>query len=475
MQADKLKNALKQVAEQAGKFGQSVRLGVALDSGHMVLAVVSVPFGGTPAVQGIASFSADTLQREHIERFLLEHTAKNCPVAVALSGGRFFLNILTVPPADAQTTQTLMRFEIEKHVPLPLAEVRTGFQVVKSDAQEQRIAFAAIRPDDLEDSLQPLREAGLMPEIAIPAPYAIINALKPFRTEESFSLKTAIHRNAPHEPEPPIALRAPFSSGCWEMTVERGVCTTLRRCSGEPVDQVVLYNGSPLSPDLLAFAELPEAVAHHSAPELAAIGAALVSPESAGMKINMLDSDAASRSLSIASRFPQIACTVAITLLLVLAGYTWWVDTSALSSLEEAMSARKAELTAVEKNLASLKETEARIAALQDFRNNRLNTVGILAELSRTIPSDAWITALTYQPTIDPQKNDKRLLGELALAGYAKSSAKLIGAIEDSPIFEGTEFTGSITKTKQGEGFRIKTQLVRPAAPVPAQEAAPKP
>lgn len=112
------------------------------------------------------------------------------------------------------------------------------------------------------------------------------------------------------------------------------------------------------------------------------------------------------------------------------------------------------QLTDVKKQAESLQKIDREYDYLGDFINT-LNSIEkkfpsklpILAELSKTLAKDTWLT------NIKIDKND------MEISGYSKTASRLVPIIENSPYFSKTRFVGSITNRKEGEKFTIRTEL----------------
>jgi Tfp pilus assembly PilM family ATPase len=112
------------------------------------------------------------------------------------------------------------------------------------------------------------------------------------------------------------------------------------------------------------------------------------------------------------------------------------------------------QLTDVKKQAESLQKIDREYDYLGNFINT-LNSIEkkfpsklpILAELSKTLAKDTWLTNI---------KIDKN---NMEISGYSKTASRLVPIIENSPYFSKTRFVGSITNRKEGEKFTIRTEL----------------
>lgn len=112
------------------------------------------------------------------------------------------------------------------------------------------------------------------------------------------------------------------------------------------------------------------------------------------------------------------------------------------------------QLTEVKQQAESLLEIDREYDYLGGYINT-LNSIEkkfpsklpILAELSKTLSDDTWLTNI---------KIDKN---NMEISGYSKTASKLVPIIDNSPYFNKTKFVGSITNRKEGEKFTIQTEL----------------
>jgi Tfp pilus assembly protein PilN len=91
------------------------------------------------------------------------------------------------------------------------------------------------------------------------------------------------------------------------------------------------------------------------------------------------------------------------------------------------------------------------LSALESARDRRIQALPVLRELTETLPSGAWLQALTA----DRQG--------VELTGQADSASTLIPLLEASDRLERVEFTSPVTKTDNKEQFRIRAAWERPA------------
>jgi len=130
-----------------------------------------------------------------------------------------------------------------------------------------------------------------------------------------------------------------------------------------------------------------------------------------------------------------------------------------LANMEKAFVENEPKVMDLEKKIAEIARIEKRSAFLKEIKDNELS-LEILAELTRIIPDNSWISNLNFKGI--GMKDSKKSGGELTMNGFAESSSSLIPLLEDSPFFEKVEFVGPIKKTKEKEQFKLSAKIARP-------------
>ena len=130
-----------------------------------------------------------------------------------------------------------------------------------------------------------------------------------------------------------------------------------------------------------------------------------------------------------------------------------------LEELEEAIRKNDPGVKVIEQLTNEVKLIETRSDFLHNITEGEF-TLEIIAELTKILPKEAWITNLDYEGT--DLKNKKQSGGEIIINGFAASASILIPILEDSPFFEKVEFVGTIKKTKNNEKFKLRARVVKP-------------
>ena len=130
-----------------------------------------------------------------------------------------------------------------------------------------------------------------------------------------------------------------------------------------------------------------------------------------------------------------------------------------LEMMDMAFAENEPKVKDLEKKIVAIGLLKKQGDFLREIKDNEFS-LEILAELTRVIPVDSWISNLNFKGI--ELKDNKKPGGELIINGFADSSSSLISLLEDSPFFEKVEFIGPIKKTKEKEQFKISAKIVRP-------------
>ena len=146
--------------------------------------------------------------------------------------------------------------------------------------------------------------------------------------------------------------------------------------------------------------------------------------------------------------------TAAIALLLLLEVsasliYPSWVVEGEVTELKTRIAAIKDDVKLVGQMRTSIEHSKAQITSLLNKKTSQPYAIDILAELTKRLPADSWLT-------------DLRLSGnQLNIQGYSENATDLIQLLEDSPLFSNTRFTSPLASNKGlQQAFKIGINIV---------------
>ena len=156
---------------------------------------------------------------------------------------------------------------------------------------------------------------------------------------------------------------------------------------------------------------------------------------------------------------PTIALSSMLLVLCgILAAQSQWADNRYLGVLQHEISrfepkARQA--SSIDKDIATAR---ARTQLIDDYHRRAKHDLDALLEITKLIPPPGWVTTLDMDRTT------------VQFAGEMNQAEGLVKTLDNSPLFERSEFAMPITRTPNGEAFRVKTMRsvgLPPAPPKP--------
>ena len=106
---------------------------------------------------------------------------------------------------------------------------------------------------------------------------------------------------------------------------------------------------------------------------------------------------------------------------------------------------------ALRREEAGLNGLRKEIAFLSGFKERRDTILGMLDELSRIVPNDAYVSNLRFRE------------GTVELQGSAENASNLVPLLERSPVFENVTFNAPSSRGRDNrETFSLKAEIERP-------------
>jgi Tfp pilus assembly protein PilN len=200
---------------------------------------------------------------------------------------------------------------------------------------------------------------------------------------------------------------------------------------------------------------LPQEMAARSFDDVFQVAAAL--PYAAGISsacpahvldLNLLPADQRQATSSLLW-IPSVALAAAIVILAVALGFSPEYQNRAFVKSLEAEIAKLQPATNQSSTLDKQIETaRRRTATLIEFRSRSKQDMDVLSELTRILPPPTWLNSLEVTRT------------QINLAGETEQTAPLLRVIDDSALFQNSEFASPPMRLQGGEAFRIRTQRV---------------
>ncbi|MCX5705582.1 MAG: type IV pilus assembly protein PilM [Candidatus Omnitrophica bacterium] len=175
--------------------GKSARdkIFVGLDIGTQVVKIVKLRIAQD--VVELVDFVLEPMQADPIEVFKKLKSAHSLEaVNIAFSGPSTVIRDINFPKMTAPELKQALKFEVQKHIPFPLAEVNLDGCILKDDLPDNKmlVLLAAVKKDFLSQRLKFIEDAGLKVNIIEIDSLALINAFNFNYGSDDYSGKKAI-------------------------------------------------------------------------------------------------------------------------------------------------------------------------------------------------------------------------------------------------------------------------------------------
>lgn len=359
---------------------------------------------------------------------LIEELKKDCRINYVVLGlpfYRFNHHIIELPLTKEKEIKTALSFEVEKKLPLPLEQYKYDFLILKKKKEGSTILTLSIRNQHLLNIIDPFRDTGIP-----------VAGLKPtfMMMVSEFTRKTKGRVIVADEDGEYIYLACLLDSEIKHM----------RLLSKDEEIEYPFGFEDPAIPRYLIKAHSDDivnsALKNYSRIDInrtALIAKSLSEKE----KFNFLPEELSplkDRRLQVAG-FLFGASIIIFLLTDVIAYYKDYRNFNRLTHLMEAIK---------EDTPGSSPEGE-RIRLINRYSELKKEAFMVLTELSRKMPSDTVLTAIT----LDVQN------GNIEIEGKSSRSSSVLSALEQSGMFKNITYSGAITVKEGREAFKFKMEL----------------
>jgi len=429
------------------------------------------------------------IQRDRVETFSVEAEnpgaalraeldARSLPArTVAIGLARSTVTVKPIDlPAVAGSTQDMVKFELERHLPIPADDAAFDFAElppepdIENTSEGKRVLIAAADRRLIEAALRVADEAKLRPVSITVAAHNLVALVDTDRQQRVAWL----HRNgdtaellllhgdmvvfsrsfaAADDETLNTETRRSFAGARW-----RG-CNAIWVSGDGAAAAPLLDLGVPISdPPWSSRAErrLAQVAEPRGALELA-----LATASNRGIRALDLIPPAI-KPRRFTKQEMLTAGAVAATAVLAMAALLvpGFVENRRLARLNGEIARIEPDVRAVERVARELDQKRQLVGVVEKINASALQPLGLLRELTDIVPSDAWVTYLALDAK------------GIEITGQAGAASNLIPLLENSPRLERVEFASPVTRGRDREQFRIRAAWEPPAA-VPVAAAPP--
>jgi len=389
-----------------------------------------------------------------VNRFLASHRAQHVPAVVELPRERVIVRTIALPGVSDEDAAQALAYQLDTLHPWGDGDVAWAWQRVGRSSSfslaiaertlvERYVALfaeAGVRLAGMTAPGSALYFAARLGDDPPPADFIAVRGLRVGQAESS-SVEPNIEIYAESVARPLYDAQFPTS-------VERALGLVAAETRQEEtaaavdwIDVLPAWTSAPNETDL------SDAGRSRMAPAWAA---ALVSACShLGLPLNLLPVEMRAQSSRLALVPGFVLGGVLLCLCGALLGEDAWLDSGYLKILSQQIRhygplARRVEV--LDRHIA---DSATRIKALDDFRKQTRDHLEVLLELTRKIPPPAALDTVAITP------NDVQISGGISQA------EGLLKTLDESPLFESSEFTTQMSRHDDRDYFRIRTRRER--------------
>jgi Tfp pilus assembly protein PilN len=469
----------------------SVRLAVVMLGDRLGVAAIERDRVETFTIE--AENPAAALRAELDARSLAART-----VAIGLSRSTVTVKPIELP-AVAGATQDMVKFELERHLPIPADDAAFDFVVLPPDAEAdavpvdgKRVLIAAADRRLIDSALRLADEAKLRPVSITVASHDLLALVEADRrqrvawlhrvgdTTELLLLHDAMvvfsrSFTAADDATLLAETRRSLAGARWR------TCDAIWVSGDGAAAAPFLDLGVPISdPPWTARAErrLAQVAEPRGALDLAVATASNRNIAS----LDLIPAAIKPRRFTRQEMLTAGALVATLLLALVALLVPGFIENRRLARLNGEITRIDPDVRAVERVARDLDHKRQLLATVEKINSSTLQPLAVLRELTEILPSDAWVTYLALDAK------------GVELTGQAGAASTLIPLLENSPRLERVEFASPVTRGRDREQFRIRaaweapsvaavpapavptppTTSTRPPAPVPSAQPAPQ-
>lgn len=404
------------------------------------------------------TFAAEVGKRSgELASFISGKGLDGAPVAVVLSRECSITKVLEIPALGQDSIDGILRYELEKHLPITIDEVYYGYKVLSKKGNLYSLIVGASSKNRVDALREELASEGITPSLICAWHTGFLDSLafsgsfgKEGRTSVVIAGSDPVSIDAYSGRTPVYSklFRNADSDGKGVMKRELGLAlASLGAADNAPIQNLFL-SGKP-GEDIIS--SLPETL-RDSLSTLdikgiepsyeAAFGGALAA---AGKGEYNTDLCGACAEVKTAGYFSTLSLSGAVLLLFFTVIFSYALkDTLTLRGLDRSISELKSGSSGgadagAEKRIKNLEAiTGASSPGVLDY----------MKELTEILPDHTWITSLEYAN------------GIVHIEGLSGDASSLLIKLESSKHLEGFEFTSPVTRVSHGkERFRLKSKV----------------
>lgn len=414
----------------------------------------------------------DSDKLDDLVDFIASKGLEGVGIAVVLPQELVLSRVIMVPAPNQEAIKGIVKFELEKHIPYQVSEVRYGFQNLGKEGDLYTVLITAVKKDALDNIVGQFEESKLK-VVSVDSPQvSLFNALahgKKLSLDGAFSLiyirddTTMIDTFVGCVPVDSRFVKGGTANRekyAGDLIRElRAVAAYVNASPWAKRPERLLLTGEMAVVDEVALMLNESTDLRVDTVNLSTLGIESYALPSFGLALEVLGKGKLTTDLMStpdvrrmkATHRPTAVLSIIVIFLFISLGASYLlVDILTSKRYETFFREVEVETGNLRKSIAKLKSLKDRIVLLESAKGRSVPTaLNILSELSSLLPSGTWLTSFEV-------KGDK-----IYINGLSDQASFLVLLLEKSRMVKDVEFLGQITKAVGGkERFRMKAVII---------------
>jgi len=354
-------------------------------------------------------------------------------ITIGLPFSEFGYHIISLPLISRKDIENALRYELEKHLPLPIDEYIYDFEVIEKKQKTSKSLVLSIRKERLRGLIDAVVGSGLR---LLGIRCSFFEALNEFISSKKSDGSIFIEHS---------------EDGYWVAGIKKGYPEVVKFIKKDFLEKEIedlketfkagLY-GIDIGkyPESLRITGLPLSIAHLIA----------IAPFRRRAVVFDFLEQAKKPQIDYLPYASVLLISVSLALYILTDIGAYYKELSALKETDAHIEKMKQTAKGIIEESRALSKTEERINFLLTFRKDSALPIMALKELSTALPKDAWLTDFSSDSS-----------GKIEIKGLAPRAADIIEPLEGSKVFKNIEFSAPVTRKDNLQRFSLKMEIQR--------------
>ncbi|MBI4689895.1 MAG: PilN domain-containing protein [Nitrospirae bacterium] len=355
-------------------------------------------------------------------------------IVVGLAFNNFSHHIIEIPLSSRTDIRNAMFYELEKYLPLPPEEYIYDFSILERAQKRTRNLVFSIRKDRMNWLLNIVRDSGLN---ILAVRCSFIEAVNEFIS--TGKVKDAVFIYAAEDAYYIAVLKDQRPVQFRVVLKGKNIVAEVEKLAESYGSIYIAGTPEPDIRDKLNVKTFPLSLPN---------SVALSVLRRSGLELNFMPAGFLPKKKDYYPYAIGAMTVLSVMLYFFTAVYSYYKDYSALRNVEKKIERIKSKASGFLDERKKMESVYEKKKFLYDFQRKKNLNIEVLTELSRILPMDIWLTAMSVDEN-----------GKVGIEGFAKRAASIIEPLSKSKFFTKVEFASPIVLQNGQEKFSIKMEV----------------